>query len=219
MEIRKRRPFCTLMGFSSWVVNRIVFHTSVLADVCWLHHMLAHVDWATKKQQKNMLTEITCWWHSSLMNLWHSRMWMQCAWPSDLERQVSMSGQVNKELWNVGELAAHNQTLHQTECSHSVTVIALLNNIRLFTAILGQVGFSLDLICNAIIPPCPGMTDLKGRKAICVSCHRLKVLGHVRSKAGTLWLSLAVIHKYDYVFAENGTVQYKDGKLLSKQVI
>jgi len=28
-----------------------------------------------------------------------------------------------------------------------------------------------------------------------------------------------VIHKYDYVFAENGTVQYKDGKLLSKQAI
>uniref|UniRef100_A0A672ZPY7 Phosphomannomutase n=1 Tax=Sphaeramia orbicularis TaxID=375764 RepID=A0A672ZPY7_9TELE len=25
-----------------------------------------------------------------------------------------------------------------------------------------------------------------------------------------------VIHKFDYVFAENGTVQYKDGKLLSK---
>lgn len=30
--------------------------------------------------------------------------------------------------------------------------------------------------------------------------------------------SLAVIHKFDYVFAENGTVQYKDGKLLSKHV-
>ncbi|KAJ8254354.1 hypothetical protein COCON_G00209660 [Conger conger] len=28
-----------------------------------------------------------------------------------------------------------------------------------------------------------------------------------------------VIHKFDYVFAENGTVQYKDGKLLSKQAI
>ncbi|XP_043916097.1 phosphomannomutase 1-like [Protopterus annectens] len=28
-----------------------------------------------------------------------------------------------------------------------------------------------------------------------------------------------VINKYDYVFAENGTVQYKDGKLLSKQAI
>ncbi|XP_043931550.1 phosphomannomutase 1 [Protopterus annectens] len=28
-----------------------------------------------------------------------------------------------------------------------------------------------------------------------------------------------VIHKYDYVFAENGTVQYKDGKLISKQAI
>ncbi|XP_064866236.1 phosphomannomutase 1-like isoform X1 [Oncorhynchus nerka] len=27
-----------------------------------------------------------------------------------------------------------------------------------------------------------------------------------------------VIQKFDYVFAENGTVQYKDGKLLSKQV-
>ncbi|XP_058874788.1 phosphomannomutase 1-like [Acipenser ruthenus] len=27
-----------------------------------------------------------------------------------------------------------------------------------------------------------------------------------------------VIHKFDYVFAENGTVQYKDRKLLSKQV-
>ncbi|XP_016402205.1 phosphomannomutase 1-like [Sinocyclocheilus rhinocerous] len=26
-----------------------------------------------------------------------------------------------------------------------------------------------------------------------------------------------VIHKFDYVFAENGTVQYKDGKLISKQ--
>lgn len=34
------------------------------------------------------------------------------------------------------------------------------------------------------------------------------------------WLmcSLAVIHKFDYVFAENGTVQYKDGKLVSKHV-
>lgn len=30
--------------------------------------------------------------------------------------------------------------------------------------------------------------------------------------------SFAVIHKFDYVFAENGTVQYKDGKLLSKHV-
>lgn len=29
---------------------------------------------------------------------------------------------------------------------------------------------------------------------------------------------VAVIHKFDYVFAENGTVQYKDGKLLSKHV-
>lgn len=29
---------------------------------------------------------------------------------------------------------------------------------------------------------------------------------------------LAVIHKFDYVFAENGTVQYKDGKLISKHV-
>ncbi|XP_047213068.1 phosphomannomutase 1-like [Girardinichthys multiradiatus] len=28
-----------------------------------------------------------------------------------------------------------------------------------------------------------------------------------------------VIHKFDYVFAENGTVQYKDGKLLSKHAI
>ncbi|XP_061605418.1 phosphomannomutase 1 isoform X3 [Phyllopteryx taeniolatus] len=28
-----------------------------------------------------------------------------------------------------------------------------------------------------------------------------------------------VIHKFDYVFAENGTVQYKDGKLRSKQAI
>ncbi|XP_035254986.1 phosphomannomutase 1-like isoform X3 [Anguilla anguilla] len=28
-----------------------------------------------------------------------------------------------------------------------------------------------------------------------------------------------VIHKFDYVFAENGTVQYKDGKLISKQAI
>ncbi|XP_031432817.1 phosphomannomutase 1 [Clupea harengus] len=28
-----------------------------------------------------------------------------------------------------------------------------------------------------------------------------------------------VIRKFDYVFAENGTVQYKDGKLLSKQAI
>ncbi|KAK1155345.1 phosphomannomutase 1 [Acipenser oxyrinchus oxyrinchus] len=28
-----------------------------------------------------------------------------------------------------------------------------------------------------------------------------------------------VIHKFDYVFAENGTVQYKDRKLLSKQAI
>lgn len=30
--------------------------------------------------------------------------------------------------------------------------------------------------------------------------------------------SLAVIHKFDYVFAENGTVQYKDGRLLSRHV-
>ena len=29
---------------------------------------------------------------------------------------------------------------------------------------------------------------------------------------------LAVIHKFDYVFAENGTVQFKEGKLISKQV-
>lgn len=28
----------------------------------------------------------------------------------------------------------------------------------------------------------------------------------------------AVIEKYDYVFAENGLVAYKDGKFLSKQV-
>ncbi|XP_023670191.1 phosphomannomutase 1 [Paramormyrops kingsleyae] len=28
-----------------------------------------------------------------------------------------------------------------------------------------------------------------------------------------------VIHKFDYVFAENGTVQYRDGKLISKQAI
>ncbi|KAG7281147.1 hypothetical protein CRUP_032850 [Coryphaenoides rupestris] len=28
-----------------------------------------------------------------------------------------------------------------------------------------------------------------------------------------------VIHKFDYVFAENGTVQYKDGKLISKHAI
>ncbi|KAM9779919.1 phosphomannomutase 1 [Neosynchiropus ocellatus] len=28
-----------------------------------------------------------------------------------------------------------------------------------------------------------------------------------------------VVHKFDYVFAENGTVQYKDGRLLSKQAI
>ncbi|TWW69506.1 Phosphomannomutase 1 [Takifugu flavidus] len=28
-----------------------------------------------------------------------------------------------------------------------------------------------------------------------------------------------VIHKFDYVFAENGTVQYKDGKLVSKHAI
>lgn len=27
-----------------------------------------------------------------------------------------------------------------------------------------------------------------------------------------------VIEKFDYVFAENGTVQYKHGRLLSKQV-
>lgn len=34
-----------------------------------------------------------------------------------------------------------------------------------------------------------------------------------------LWVfSLSVIHKFDYVFAENGTVQYKDGILLSKHV-
>lgn len=31
-------------------------------------------------------------------------------------------------------------------------------------------------------------------------------------------LVLSVIHKFDYVFAENGTVQYKDGKLVSKHV-
>lgn len=30
--------------------------------------------------------------------------------------------------------------------------------------------------------------------------------------------SLSVIHKFDYVFAENGTVQYKDGRLLSRHV-
>lgn len=29
---------------------------------------------------------------------------------------------------------------------------------------------------------------------------------------------LPVIHKFDYVFAENGTVQYKDGRLVSKHV-
>lgn len=40
----------------------------------------------------------------------------------------------------------------------------------------------------------------------------------------TLYLSLwplrgpEVIEKFDYVFAENGTVQYKHGRLLSKQV-
>ncbi|XP_008328460.1 phosphomannomutase 1 [Cynoglossus semilaevis] len=28
-----------------------------------------------------------------------------------------------------------------------------------------------------------------------------------------------VVHKFDYVFAENGTVQYKDGKLISKHAI
>ncbi|XP_010781944.1 phosphomannomutase 1, partial [Notothenia coriiceps] len=28
-----------------------------------------------------------------------------------------------------------------------------------------------------------------------------------------------VVDKFDYVFAENGTVQYKDGKLLSKHAI
>ncbi|KAM5148246.1 phosphomannomutase 1 [Mantella aurantiaca] len=28
-----------------------------------------------------------------------------------------------------------------------------------------------------------------------------------------------VVHKFDYVFAENGTVQYKDGQLLSRQAI
>lgn len=27
-----------------------------------------------------------------------------------------------------------------------------------------------------------------------------------------------MIHKFDYVFAENGTVQYKDGRLLSRHV-
>ncbi|MEE6502666.1 hypothetical protein FKM82_004593 [Ascaphus truei] len=30
---------------------------------------------------------------------------------------------------------------------------------------------------------------------------------------------LPVVHKFDYVFAENGTVQYKDGVLLSRQAI
>lgn len=29
---------------------------------------------------------------------------------------------------------------------------------------------------------------------------------------------LTVINKFDYVFAENGTVQYKNGQLVSKQV-
>lgn len=29
---------------------------------------------------------------------------------------------------------------------------------------------------------------------------------------------LSVIQKFDYVFAENGTVQYKDGRLVSKHV-
>lgn len=28
----------------------------------------------------------------------------------------------------------------------------------------------------------------------------------------------SVINKFDYVFAENGTVQYKNGQLVSKQV-
>uniref|UniRef100_W5N0Z1 Phosphomannomutase n=1 Tax=Lepisosteus oculatus TaxID=7918 RepID=W5N0Z1_LEPOC len=32
-------------------------------------------------------------------------------------------------------------------------------------------------------------------------------------------LAVKIIHKFDYVFAENGTVQYKDGKLISKQAI
>lgn len=36
----------------------------------------------------------------------------------------------------------------------------------------------------------------------------------------SLWLlrGSQVIEKFDYVFAENGTVQYKHGRLLSKQV-
>lgn len=50
-------------------------------------------------------------------------------------------------------------------------------------------------------------SDLRGKK------KQLSTFSHI-----SLVSSLAVIHKFDYVFAENGTVQYKDGKLLSKHV-
>lgn len=41
----------------------------------------------------------------------------------------------------------------------------------------------------------------------------------IASRSVVLFFIAAVIHKFDYVFAENGTVQYKEGKLISKQVI
>ncbi len=40
----------------------------------------------------------------------------------------------------------------------------------------------------------------------------------IASQSVVLFFLSAVIHKFDYVFAENGTVQYKEGKLVSKQV-
>ncbi|KAK2121064.1 Phosphomannomutase 1 [Saguinus oedipus] len=41
---------------------------------------------------------------------------------------------------------------------------------------------------------------------------------HTLSFSGPL-CGTKVIEKFDYVFAENGTVQYKHGRLLSKQTI
>ncbi len=62
--------------------------------------------------------------------------------------------------------------------------------------------------------------------SVCVLCNTGK--GHqgdkmfsalIASQSVVLFFLSAVIHKFDYVFAENGTVQYKEGKLVSKQVI
>lgn len=38
------------------------------------------------------------------------------------------------------------------------------------------------------------------------------------SNVSSFFPPLSVIDKFDYVFAENGTVQYKNGQLVSKQV-